>query len=217
MNDIGLQLVFDSSKLAESIGAAFAKKINGAISKRRPIISERFKALVETLIKESPTYNSLLGQGVNNLQAQMGLISPRHILDRLLVVIKNSLEIDFIPYTISTLSTGGKFSFSILKSDYQDLFVIPNTSYKSNSYTINWLEWLLTQGDRIIVVDHHILYTSLVPSRSHQAVMIPGGTWRVPPEHAGMPGYNFLTKALDIKTIKERFGKILLEEIKKGA
>ena len=216
--DLDLTFNINADSLADKINNAMLKRISKSINKRLPAMTNRVKILLEGLIKASPAYDSLLGNGPESLQANMGLIAPQPILDRLIEAIKTGMEIEFIKFT----EAAGKLSFSILRSDYQDLLSISGASYLSKNkltgtvYKIDWLDYLLTFGDRIVILDHHIHYTTDIPSRSKQAVMSPTGFWKVPSTYAGFVGNNFLTKAINVPEFRAGFQTILSEEIRRG-
>jgi hypothetical protein len=62
---------------------------------------------------------------------------------------------------------------------------------------IPWFEWLTELGDRVIVRDFDSEGGHSKQSRTGDMIMVKGGGWRVPPQHAGSPGDNFITKAID--------------------
>ena len=60
-----------------------------------------------------------------------------------------------------------------------------------------WLEWLTTLGDAVIVRDYQVKAGFPNASRTGDKIMVKGSGWRVPPQHAGTPQDNFLTRAID--------------------
>ena len=62
---------------------------------------------------------------------------------------------------------------------------------------LEYMKWLLTLGDAVIVRDYEVRAGFPKNSRTGDKIMVKGGGWRVPPEHAGSEGNNFLTRAID--------------------
>jgi len=60
-----------------------------------------------------------------------------------------------------------------------------------------WFQWLTTLGDAIIVRDFEVQAGFPTSSRTGDKIMVKGKGWRVPPEHAGSQGDNFITRAVD--------------------
>ena len=75
---------------------------------------------------------------------------------------------------------------------------------------LQWLEWLLTLGDAVIV-DVYEFMAKTGKGRSGLGAMaeMKTGIWRVPPEYAGTEDKNFITKALDNKKIGDKIASIL--------
>ncbi|SVC13832.1 uncharacterized protein METZ01_LOCUS266686, partial [marine metagenome] len=64
--------------------------------------------------------------------------------------------------------------------------------------TIPWFQWLMSAGDRIIVRDYELEPGHVEVSRTGNMIMKRGKKgWRVPPEFAGSPSNNFITRATD--------------------
>ena len=59
------------------------------------------------------------------------------------------------------------------------------------------MKWLLTLGDAVIVRDYEVKAGFPKSSRTGDKIMVKGSGWRVPPEHAGSEGNNFITRAID--------------------
>lgn len=67
--------------------------------------------------------------------------------------------------------------------------------------SLDWLEWLLEAGSRVVIREYQISFDpkhGINSSRSGEAVMIKGGTWSVPQAIAGTISDNWITQSLDI-------------------
>lgn len=62
---------------------------------------------------------------------------------------------------------------------------------------LEWMKWLLTLGDAVIVRDYEVRAGFPDKSRTGDKIMVKGSGWRVPPQHSGTEGNNFITRAID--------------------
>ena len=60
---------------------------------------------------------------------------------------------------------------------------------------LDWISWLLTRGDDIVVADYHVVPGN--HGRSGDAVMKQGDFFRVRPEYSGTLDDNCITRALE--------------------
>ncbi|NCA31122.1 MAG: hypothetical protein EBS93_10465 [Chitinophagia bacterium] len=80
----------------------------------------------------------------------------------------------------------------VLSSD--DALVIDNL----RGYNLPWLEWLLLEGNKIIVRKQQVEFGPNIASRTGNAIMRPSNkSWRVPSEFAGTITNNWITRAID--------------------
>jgi hypothetical protein len=97
---------------------------------------------------------------------------------------------------------------------------LPEATYVTAKGTpIPWLDWLILQGDRIIVlgydVDFDLTPAERARSRTGMALMERGSGWRVPPEFSGTAESNFLTRAFDGPAVEEMVAEIVVGEIQR--
>ena len=89
-------------------------------------------------------------------------------------------------------------------------------AYDSNGNTVDWLRWLLTAGDTIVIADYQVMKekgTPLKGSRSGYALMVSpkmSKGFRVDPNHSGTIDDNWITRALIATEID------MLEKLQKG-
>ena len=184
---ITLTLRDTAIKISGEINKALVKHINMAIAKNRGKVSKRFKNEVKGWLRQSPEINSLLAQGspgagnsavdaiinsvVDSMQIKISKISPRYRGEILFNFQENSLG------NILGLSEGHQIT----------LF----------GEDLHWLNWLLTSGDAIVIKGFS--YEPSKDGRSGGGTMKVGGSFRVPPEYAGVLGNNFITRAFEGK------------------
>lgn len=163
-----------------------------------PNIKKRVGDILTSVIETSPEYISLLN---GELRAQFGLEQPQQALTEIVATIIENIEVSYSGPNTESL---GSIVVEVLRDDYTDLIAIPDASYESVSLrtgqgsVINWLEWLLLEGDRIIIAGYQINQSEeRSSSRTGRAIMIKGGGWRVPPEFSGTAEHNWLSRVTD--------------------
>ena len=74
------------------------------------------------------------------------------------------------------------------------------------------MDWLLNQGDRIIVVNYSY-NPQLGIGRSRLGNMVESGSFRVPPQFSGTPDDNFITRALIGRNQESEISRIFTKEL----
>ena len=88
----------------------------------------------------------------------------------------------------------------MIQQDFADLLSLGSASFTSeNNSQIDWLRWLLLEGDTIIITNYNFILGPNPASRTGGGIMRKNGagSWRVPPEYAGTVQNNWITRGLD--------------------
>jgi hypothetical protein len=82
---------------------------------------------------------------------------------------------------------------------------------------LHWTDWLLTQGDRIVINGWHY-YRKNGKGRSGMGIMVKKGVFRIPSMHSGVLGDNWLTRVIEQFVIEiSRACKVIIDkEIKRN-
>jgi hypothetical protein len=90
------------------------------------------------------------------------------------------------------------FSISIQPGRYENLLDLPQSVFISeNGRKVPWLEWLLTNGTKVIMADFGVLYKEGV-GRTDGAITVKNVTpFMIDPAFAGVSGDNFISRALN--------------------
>lgn len=203
-------------QIEDKLGKATVDVINGGIQRAAPSIGKRLGELLISVIKQGRTYQSLVG---GDLRYELGLENARSDMDSILSVLSKSVALNFSPFKYYRGKVTGSLSIDLLKDGFAPLLAHSKASYQSNQYTVNWLDWLLTKGDSVIILDHHIVFdlnsAQQSYSRTGDALMFPGGTWRVPPQFSGLEDSNFIIWGVESREFQNGANKIINEELKK--
>jgi hypothetical protein len=204
---ISLKLLESNAEIQKKIYKAFAQDINKGIAKNTQQVTKRLKRSVRLWVQQQPEVSSLTAQGFGSLNAHFGLLPGQAELAVQSIV---SAVSDSLRVTINTKKNNLKGTVEIRAQSTNflnilDLAIGHVTTEKG--LDLHWLDWLIIKGDTVIVTDWH--YKPGNAGRSGAGAMRIGGVWRVPPEHSGTIGNNFITRSFNGRQ-KE------LEEILKG-
>lgn len=193
-----------SVKLAESSSEISSKIIQALL----PDVTKYFNSISSELIKtipniiiehitQQPEYTALIS---GSLQYEFGLPDPATRIEEILLSIKSGYIVKEKPVTAKVSSLVGGLKIQMIKKDFSDLLTLgASTLTTEKGDQLNWLQWLLLEGDSIIVSDHIFIFGPSPFSRTGMGLMREsvGGFWRVPPEYAGSINNNWITRAID--------------------
>jgi hypothetical protein len=195
---ITLTLRDTAIKISGEINKALVKHINMAIAKNRGKVSKRFKNEVKGWLRQSPEINSLLAQGSpESLNAVFGLApgAGNSAVDAIINSVVDSMQIK-----ISKISPRyrGEILFNFQENSLGNILGL-SEGHQITLFgeDLHWLNWLLTSGDAIVIKGFS--YEPSKDGRSGGGTMKVGGSFRVPPEYAGVLGNNFITRAFEGK------------------
>ena len=211
-----IELLETDAKIVSNIRRELVKTLRRAFNNAARGIENRVKAVVRIAIESQPEYQELFG---GKLQEELGLPDPDTQVREVVNQWIRNISLKVQQPAISSLGIRGKISLEMIRSDWQDVLSLPAAVYVTeNDQVIEWLRWLLIEGDRAIVRDYVI---GRNPRRSRTglgSIMIKkqGGNWRVPPEFAGVENNNFVTRALRgiNKTLDDIFREELIKNVK---
>ena len=184
--------------VAAAIVQETKEKLNRTIDQLRIRIRPDLVNYVEKKLKEYPS-NTYYSLNFGELQRDFGFSPGENVAEQVVKTISSSIQLSKLGPT--SVSLGG-FRLEILKEGIQSLLNKGFAAYDSNGNTVDWLRWLLTAGDTIVVADYQVMKdkgTPLSSSRSGYALMISpkmSQGFRVDPNHSGTIDDNWITRAL---------------------
>lgn len=197
---------FSEKNFDRSFKAAVQREINNALVNAQSDVLEYIKKAVRRTLESSPEYYSLIE---GDLAFQFGFVkgSEKSYVDPVIDYIVNSITIDVNKFVYDI---GGGYSINLCVLNIDELSQIGKASYisKPSNEPVEWLNWLLTQGNKIIIQGYFINIGKFAPknSRSTKALMVKssGRSWglntqsKVPSELAGTIDNNWVTRAIDL-------------------
>lgn len=191
-----LTLLTTPQQLERMVLVALKDEINKFLKDRAKTIQLDIRRIVSNAITSSPEYQSLLG---GQLQSELGVPNAENKIYRIVAQWVSGIRVVVKPVRMFNNKLVGGLAIDVLKSDYGDVLSLPEANYTTqNGVVIPWLEWLLYEGDKIIIRDYHVEYRPQNRSRTNLGnVMVTGGKWRVPPQFSGTATNNFVTRSLE--------------------
>jgi len=177
--------------VVKELKTTLRRTINQLIVQIRPSVVE----YIEDKLRKGPndTYNSL---GIGPLRDDFGFRPGENVGERVVKEVSSSIRLNALGPTSASL---GGIRLSLLKDGIEFLLDKDFGAYDSNGNTVDWLRWLLTAGDTIVVADYEVIYKNTPRSRSGHALMISpkmSKGFRVDPNHSGTIDDNWITRAL---------------------
>jgi hypothetical protein len=190
-----------------------ADVVNKSITKNRAAILSDIKTITELFLKQSDTYQSLIG---GELEKSFGFpdgTSDQYV-ESVIQSIVNGITLRQTKVNSSLRGLSGGLSINFYRG--VDILLLSSESVISyDQYKIPWLKWLLTEGDTIIISGFSISFQA-GKGRSGGAIMVSnsGGVWRVPPEYSGVDSDNWITRVFTSPTFQAEIELIIKRYIK---
>lgn len=216
MSNLGIKvnIIETIDQISNSIVKALYPEIKSYFDRVSNNLSSRISNIIIDSIRSQPEYEALIN---GSLQYEFGIINPQEKLQQILETIRSGIYIQYDAPSISGNKIKGKFKLEMIRSDFADLLSIGAASFETEKgVQINWLEWLLLQGDTVIVSDYYFVFGPFQSSRTGGGIMRSktGSSWRVPPEFAGNIKNNWITRAID--AVGGDISSLLEQSISKG-
>ena len=181
-----------SQKLLKALLPEVTKYFNKAFNQCKKEIT----TIVSSAIVSSPEYQSIMS---GKLKYEFGLPDSGSRLASILSFWKY-LDIQYDKPKIIKNQINSYFTLSMIKSDYSDVLSSAAATFKTEKGSdLEWLQWLLLFGDKVIIKDYSVEIGPNPRSRTGNAVMVGNtrGRWGVPPEFSGTSQNNWITRAID--------------------
>ncbi len=219
MLKVTLELMDDPKHIQKVVDGLLVEELNSIVSDVSADARDKIVGLVEETIRQSSEIQTLKR---GDIRGELGLKASmvNSAINDIATSISESTEIVVKKFKKSGTKITGGITVNIQPAELRNVLSLSSgeLSYKSSTYKtsveLDWLEWLLTKGDSIIVGKFEF---AVEPGRgrSGQGRMKKAvGGWRVPPSISGTIEDNFITRAFDDK-VKTRINSILEQSMKK--
>jgi hypothetical protein len=206
-----LNLIESNKEIAQKINQALLPQINKYIDNIYSKVKNTIPEIVAQSITSQPEYISLIS---GKLKGEFGLPDAQTRIDQILNTIKNGANITKKPTIIKNNKVSGGIVFKMILSDFQDLLSLGEASFVTEKgIKLDWLRWLLIEGDSAIIGNYQFVAGASPYSRTGLGIMreFGGAFWRVPPEFSGSIRNNWITRAIDAasSTIEQQLSSFI--------
>ena len=197
-----LNLSLNSKDWESAITKAAIEEIEKRIRGNAGRVRSEVKAIVAEAIANSPEIQALLND--EDLIGSFGFYggSAEQQANAIIKSVTETTEVIVSPYRSKANQL---LIVNVQPKHLGNLLALPEGIIKTRDYDLNWLEWLLTKGDTIVVVGW-TYEPGRGMGRSRLGHMIEGGSWRVDPRYSGNIDNNFVTRSL---TSDETLAKVM--------
>jgi hypothetical protein len=164
-------------------------------------IKPEITAIITQAIMNSPTVKDLQSGKLRDDFGLFGNLVDTAVDNIIKILVQN---IDLQVTNSSKKKSGSSVSLKLIPDDISALHSVTGGTYQTgNGETVNWLEWLLTRGSRVVVKDFWLFQHAKGKTRSGgKEVMVKisktkRDPFRVDPTHSGTPKDNFITRAIN--------------------
>lgn len=195
-----LKIITPISKIQNMVDIECCRVLNSRVPLCINNIANDISRSVKTTFTNAPEYGSLTGDG--ELAKAFGLPQSDAIskLDTIIDVLAQSIQVKFRKFGNSASGITGGITVYAFAADFKDILSLDEAKVTTNKgQELPWLDWLIIEGDKIIIVDYDLVYGSYPSSRAGDAIMYQkiGSIWRVPAQYAGSRDNNWITRAVD--------------------
>ena len=213
-----IEITTSPSEFKKMVMQAIADHINSIAIKIAADVTETIKPLVYDAVHDCHEMQALRS---SDLRAAMGLnpSQARDVSKQIAESVSSSLIVESGKVTPKNLST--MISIYVQPAGLDNVLsvggsTVDYTSTEGKQVTIPWLDWLLTEGDRILVSGFALeLGQGLGRSWGGRMVEAPTGSWRIEPQYAGTLTDNFVTRALAEKKLESAISKEIMKSVNK--
>lgn len=195
--EVSFKLLDNSKDIKDKILAAMLPELDKFLIKGMKKLKSRLPIVVREAITNSPEYESLSN---GKLKYEFGIANVDSKLASLIEVWTTNILYEYSAPTLSNGKIKASFSASMIKADFSDVLYADYAAVVDTvrGYTLPWLEWLLLEGNKVIVKKQDVFLGPNKSSRTGFAVMRQSSkSWKVPSEFAGTINNNWITRALD--------------------
>lgn len=193
--ELSLKVLETNSSFKKKILLAICEELTLKLLLISKKVRDDIAAKIAPAFQNTQEYDMLLND--QQVRADFGF-RPRTtqgIIDGVIQRIADSIEVTFTPLVPRSNSIKGGLTVSVLLSNFSDVLALSKAKFTSNGHSVDWLDWLLLQGDRIIIQNYHVEY-GVGLGRSYKGHMEKTGIYSINSKISGTANNNWLTRAI---------------------
>lgn len=170
-------------------------------------------------MRASPQYQALAGLALDPelSRGQVGEPNAAVAAEQMVQGLKASMVVAVDPPRATPGGLAGGVLVGVSRDDFDDVLAQPLSRFTSGGHNVDWLRWLLLEGDTVVVSGFEFVSKPRHAkfSRTGTGIMVrskdPG--WKVPDRLAGTKADNWVTQLL--RTLEAAVFAILEEELRR--
>ena len=193
--NITVKLVDSTPDISKAILGSIRDYLDPKIKQAASKAAAELPKLVSEGLRQEPEYLSLLS---GQLKAELGLASSSDV-EAVIEAISSSIELKTQSLSANRSGIKGGFTINMIRAkDAGGVIGLDIAKVNDKGYSLPWLQWLLFEGNEILIKNYIVEFGPNPNSRSGLAVMKPSSSssWRVPPEFIGSEENNWITRAI---------------------
>lgn len=202
-NDLSLtlRLLESNSTIEKKIRKAMAAELNKKFNSIGSGFRVQLGKALESWLMASPAILAIVN---GPLKGDFGIPKGKEIAaaNKIVTAVAQASRVDFKPFT---KNLKGGLTIKIQPANFKNILDAIEPVITEKGESLDWISWLLTRGDDVVVADYHVVPGN--HGRSGDAVMKQGDFFRVRPEYSGTIEDNAITRAL--KNRQKEIAKIL--------
>lgn len=194
---LGLKIIENNNEIKKEILGTLLPDVTKYINDIINYIKKNLPDVVNKAITNAPEYASLVG---GQLKYELGLIDADSKIEGLLDIWINNIEYNYEPPKIIGDNIKSNFSANMIRIDFSDVLYSQYAEMQDTirGYSLPWLQWLLLEGNKILVPNHSVIIGPNSRSRTGNAIMANSrSNWKIPAQFAGSASDNWITRAID--------------------
>lgn len=196
---MAVKIIESISRIASGFVKEMASILNKVLPRTVSSIKRDIQAALPTILRSSPVYEAIVS---GTLSGDFGIPKgqEKERMDGIIEILSQSIEVRVQRVSALGQRLLGGLEVYIMAEDFNA--AVESTFAKvvtDDGKELNWMEWLLFEGDKIIVAGYDVKFGNFDNSRSGKAIMVKSRSnfWRVPPQFSGTETDNWITRAIE--------------------
>jgi len=207
------KLLGNVNQFKKFILTSISDNINKSLFSKINLVEKDISKIVIQSIRNQPEYSSLKSGILRN---QLGIKNPT-VIDSILAEL-DDIQVQIVKPSVRGDNIEAKVVINMIKDNYIDILSADGSSYMSEKGSqIDWLRWLLLEGNNSVIIGYRYMPISGPSSRTGKGIMAKwkSGMFRVPPVFAGTAENNWITRGLDaaLPEVESYFNNIVKKSL----
>jgi hypothetical protein len=192
-----LKLLETDQQINQKILQALLTEITNFMNSGVAIIKAELPSILQNAIINTPEYISLLN---GKLKYEFGIPDSNIKLANLIEAWLGNIRYPYMKPIIVGNNIKSSFAVNAVRVDFAEVLYTDDALVIDSirGYNLPWLEWLLLEGNKVIIRQQEVVLGPNKFSRTGFALMRDSNkSWKVPSEFSGTANNNWITRAID--------------------